>query len=134
VEAVDLAAAAGSGAAAVELRACRPTWLDRLKVASRTRAPAEVAAAGAAGVAPRLPPQRRLPRVAEPPAAVVAVGWAALGGFQALQAITGGGGGGGGFGGGGQAQVEPGDYLVVLELNGQKYTRKVRVEKADHTW
>jgi hypothetical protein len=30
--------------------------------------------------------------------------------------------------------VEPGDYLVVLEFNGQKYTRKVRVEKASYIW
>jgi hypothetical protein len=30
--------------------------------------------------------------------------------------------------------VQPGDYLVVLELNGQKYTRKVRVEKASGVW
>jgi photosystem II stability/assembly factor-like uncharacterized protein len=61
----------------------------------------------------------------------------ALGGFQAIAALTGGGGGGGGgggFGGGGGPIVEPGDYLVVLEINGQKYTRKVRVEKAGAVW
>jgi hypothetical protein len=30
--------------------------------------------------------------------------------------------------------VEPGDYLVVLEVSGQKLTRKVRVEKAATVW
>ncbi len=42
-------------------------------------------------------------------------------------------GGGGGFGGGG-AQVDPGDYLVVVEVAGQKLTRKLRVEKASSIW
>jgi len=59
----------------------------------------------------------------------------ALGGFQAIQALTGGGGGGGGgFGGGGAPTVEPGDYLVVVEVGGQKVTRKLRVEKATSIW
>jgi hypothetical protein len=59
----------------------------------------------------------------------------ALGGFQAIQALTGGGGGGGGGGfGGGGAQVDPGDYLVVVEVAGQKLTRKLRVEKASSIW
>lgn len=62
----------------------------------------------------------------------------ALGGFQALQGLFGGGGGGGGgggFGGGGGAPtVEPGDYLVVLDIGGQKLTRKLRVEKASKVW
>ena len=57
----------------------------------------------------------------------------ALGGFQAIQALTGGG-GGGGFGGGGPPTVEAGDYLVVLEVNGQKLTRKLRVEKSATVW
>jgi hypothetical protein len=30
--------------------------------------------------------------------------------------------------------VPPGDYLVVLDIGGQKYTRKVRVEKAPMIW
>jgi hypothetical protein len=30
--------------------------------------------------------------------------------------------------------VEPGDYLVVLEVNGQRLTRKLRVEKAATVW
>jgi hypothetical protein len=65
----------------------------------------------------------------------------ALGGFQAIQGLLGGGfgaGGGGGFGGGGGGgggpTVEPGDYLVVLDIGGQKYTRKLRVEKATTVW
>ncbi len=59
----------------------------------------------------------------------------ALGGFQAIQALTGGGGGGfGGFGGGGAPTVEPGDYLVVVEVAGQKLTRKLRVEKSTTIW
>ena len=56
----------------------------------------------------------------------------ALGGFQAIQALTGG--GGGGFGGGGAPTVEPGDYLVVVEVAGQKLTRKLRVEKSTVIW
>lgn len=59
----------------------------------------------------------------------------ALGGFQALQGLLGGGGGGGGgFGGGGGPTVQAGDYLVVLDIGGQKYTRKLRVEKAERIW
>ncbi len=57
----------------------------------------------------------------------------ALGGFQALQALTGGG-GGGGFGGGGAPVVEPGDYLVTVEVAGQKLSRKLRVERASRIW
>ena len=57
----------------------------------------------------------------------------ALGGFQAVQALTGGG-GGGGFGGGGAPTVESGDYLVVVEVGGQKLTRKLRVEKSTVIW
>jgi hypothetical protein len=56
-----------------------------------------------------------------------------LGGFQAIQALTGGG-GGGGFGGGGAPTVDPGDYLVVVEIGGQKLTRKLRVEKSTVIW
>lgn len=56
----------------------------------------------------------------------------ALGGFEAIQTLTGGR-GGGLFGGSGNL-VEAGDYLVVLEINGQKYTRKLRVEKAGYIW
>jgi photosystem II stability/assembly factor-like uncharacterized protein len=59
----------------------------------------------------------------------------ALGGFQAIQALVGGGGGGGGgFGGGGAPTVDPGDYLVVVEVGGQKLTRKLRVEKTTTIW
>jgi photosystem II stability/assembly factor-like uncharacterized protein len=59
----------------------------------------------------------------------------ALGGFQGLQGlIGGGGGGGGGFGGAGGPIVEPGEYLVVLEIGNQKLTRKVRVERAQTIW
>ncbi|HET9275897.1 MAG TPA: hypothetical protein VFN96_07500 [Gemmatimonadales bacterium] len=55
----------------------------------------------------------------------------ALGGFQAIQALFGGGGGGGGgFGGGGAPTVEPGEYLVVVQVGGQRMTQKVRVERA----
>jgi photosystem II stability/assembly factor-like uncharacterized protein len=56
----------------------------------------------------------------------------ALGGFQAIQALVGG--GGGGFGGGGVPTVDPGDYLVVVEVGGQKLTRKLRVEKTTTIW
>jgi hypothetical protein len=48
--------------------------------------------------------------------------------------MGGGGGGGGGFGGAGGPIVEPGEYLVVLEIGNQKFTRKVRVERAQTIW
>jgi hypothetical protein len=30
--------------------------------------------------------------------------------------------------------VDPGEYKVVLEVGGQKYTRTVKVMKADRVW
>ena len=84
------------------------------------------AAAGAAGQASKAP-------WAAPGQTPFAQLVQALGGLPSAPGHNGGG-GGGGFGGGGPPAVEPGDYLVVLEINGQKLTRKLRVEKAGTVW